>query len=210
MPTCPRCNKRAAKRVCPALRTKICAVCCARERMIELACPESCPYLRDARSEVGQREAKLRSKDEVFANAARGITSRLVPILLSIESAIVNSQRGIDGTAMSGLKDSEILEAIENTIKNLETGQSGIIYEHPAVSARVEALSRRIKTQVEDLAAEIPAEVRPGHSDILKMLNVEHAAVGSHIKRNETDTSYLRHIALFVPWPEQETRPLII
>ena len=178
--------------------------------MIELACPESCPYLRDARSEVGQRETKLRLKDEVFANAARGITPRLVPVLLSIESAIVNSQRGIDGTAMADLKDSEILEAIETTIKNIETEKNGIIYEHPAVSARVEALSRRIKTKLEKLAAETPAELRPRHADILKTLSVEHAAIGFHIKRNETDTSYLRYIALFVPWPEQETRPLII
>lgn len=178
--------------------------------MIELACPESCLYLKDARSEVGAREIKLRTKDEAFAKAARGITSRLVPVLLSIESAIVNLQRGIDGAAMSDLKDSEILEAIDNAITNVETEQGGIIYQHPAVSARVEALSRRIREKVEAVAAEISAEVRPRRSDILKMLNVERAAVDCHIKRNEADNSYVRHIALFVPWPAEKTRPLII
>ena len=210
MPSCPRCNKRAAKRVCPALRTKICAMCCARERMIELACPESCSYLKDARSEVAEREMKLRTKDEVFAKVAHGITPRLVPLLLLIESVIVNSHRGIDGTAMTDLKDSEILEAIENVIKNVETEGSGIIFEHSSRSPRIETLSRQIRTKVEVVTAEIPADARPPRSDILKTLNIERAAVGSHIRRNEAGTSYLRHIALFVPWPEQETRPLII
>jgi hypothetical protein len=185
-------------------------MCCARERMIELACPESCSYLKDARSEVAEREMKLRTKDEVFATVAKGITPRLVPLLLLIESAIVNSQRGIDVAAMADLNDSEILEAIENVIKNVETERSGIIFEHPSATARVDALSRQIRKKVEEATAEMPAEVRPRLSDLLKTLNVERAAVGSHIRRNETDTSYLRHIALFVPWPEQETRPLII
>ena len=203
MPSCPRCNKRAAKRVCPALRTKICAVCCARERMIELACPESCSYLKDARSEVAEREMKLRTKDEVFAKVAHGITPRLVPLLLLIESVIVNSHRGIDGTAMTDLKDVEILEAIENVIKNVETERSGIIFEHPSASARVETLS-----VVERSRSSNRRNTRRcrRHDRTFDDLNSS-APRCSHIIRNEADI-VLRHYGCSFRGPSRDP-PLV-
>lgn len=210
MPKCPLCNKRPAKRSCPALRAKICAVCCARERMIELACPESCQYLNDARAQVSEREGELRRNDETFALAARENNERSLPVHITIEDAIVKAHRGIDGEQVRDLKNAEIIESIENTIKNLQTEESGLVYEHHSSSRRVEEVSRRIRAALDELAEKMPAEFRPRRSEVIKILNVERAAVDLHVRRGEEDDSYLRHISLFLPWPQEKTHPLII
>src|SRR5437588_9321120 len=113
MPLCPRCNKRSAKRYCPALRAKICAVCCARERMIELACPENCPYLIDARISASKRESELRAKEAITVSASdMALNDRALTALERIEHAIVNTQRGIGSPPIPDLQDSEILAAV--------------------------------------------------------------------------------------------------
>jgi hypothetical protein len=178
--------------------------------MIEIACPESCQYLHDARSQSAEREFKLRAGDEAFSLAAREINERIMPVLLLIENAVVNAHRGIDGAEMRDLSNAEILESIENTIKNLQTEDAGLIYEHHSASPRAEQVSRRIRAALDALKDKIPAEARPRRNEILKMLNVERAAVEFHIRRGEEDHSYLRHISLYFPWPEEKTRPLII
>src|ERR1700694_4424541 len=115
MSFCPRCNKRPAKRFYPALRTKICAVCCARERMIELACPESCPYLVDARVSASKRERALRAKEAITVTANdMALSERALISLEAIELAIVNALRGVGGPAIQGIEDEEILTAVQN------------------------------------------------------------------------------------------------
>lgn len=210
MPMCPRCRKRPAKRNCPALRTKICAVCCARERMMTLACPESCQYLQDARAQSAERESALRAKDEAYMKVSQQITQRSLPILLMIEGALVKAYRGIEGEAMRDVKNQEILESFENAVKNLQTEESGLIYEHHAASSRIVELSRRIRADLDEFMKKAPEEYRPRRGDILKMLDVTRAAVEFHIRRGEEDDSYIRHISLYFPWPEEKTRPLII
>jgi hypothetical protein len=178
--------------------------------MIELACPESCVYLHEARAQVGERESKLRTADDAFARAGRSITEGTVPILLMIERGIVDAHRGLTGTPVRELKDVEIREAIENAARNLQTEESGLIYEHHTPSPRIDEVSRRIRVALDEFNQQVPAEHRPRRSDILKMLNVTRAAVDLHIRRGEDDRSYLRHISLYFAWPEEKTKPLII
>src|SRR5215471_18001174 len=116
MPLCPRCNKRPAKRFCPALRTKICAICCARERMIELACPESCTYLIQARASAREREFELRQKET--ASHRISLSERGFVALDQIQRTIVDAQRGIGPLNFRDLDDASMIAAIENTIKN--------------------------------------------------------------------------------------------
>ena len=178
--------------------------------MIELACPETCQYLHDARSQVADREAKMRADDEAFSIAAREINERILPVLLLIEGAIVKAHRGVEGVEVRDLKNAEVLESIENMIKNLQTEDTGLIYEHRASSPRAEEVSRRIRAAIDELIQRFPPESRPRRSEVIKMLNVERAAVELHIRRGEEETSYLRHISLYFPWPEEKSSPLII
>jgi hypothetical protein len=182
--------------------------------MIELACPESCAYLIEARSSAGQRERLLLQKEAATNPRDLSLTERAVLALNIIEQAMVNTQRGIEGSALRDLNDEEVLAAVENAIKNAETQESGLIYQHGAASPRIAEVSRRIREALDKMSEEIPAEARPRRSDTLKALTFIRETVKAHIRRKGADArasrSYVRYITLFSPWPEQATRPLII
>jgi len=182
--------------------------------MIELACPESCSYLIEARTTVSQREMALRRKETEADPRDLRLSERGFVALDAIQRAVVNAQRGIGAVAFRDLDDAETLAAIETTIKNIETQESGLIYEHPAASQRIGELSRRIRDGLEEMAKEVPAEARPRRSEILKALAFMREAVNAHIQRAagnaEASRTFIRYITLFYPWPEQSTAPLIV
>lgn len=49
MAVCVSCGKRKGKRSCPALAGLICPRCCGTKRIVEIACPPTCPYLTHER-----------------------------------------------------------------------------------------------------------------------------------------------------------------
>lgn len=214
MSLCTRCNKRAAKRHCPALLLKICAVCCAEDRMIELACPESCQYLKSARESEGQREREMRSRElPAYGQMGHGLREKLVPALVTIDTAIVRANREFKGVEHGSIRDVEIAEALDNTIRNLETEDRGIIYEHRALSSLVQELSRRIRSALDELNERAKPEYL-SRSEMIKALNLTRDTVQAHLRRagegaSHSDT-YVRHVSLFTPWPEATTTPLIL
>jgi hypothetical protein len=211
MAECPRCNRRAGKRYCPALRTKICAVCCARERMIDLACPETCPYLRSARDSISDREHKLREREAAASGQVMPkVTERMIHVILRIEGGVLKAKRGIEGAALDDLVDAEILAAVENAMRNYRTEESGLIYEHAAATSRIAEVGRRIRAEIDRLGEELPDATRPPTGEIVQSLERARAMIESHIKRGEGDRSYLRFISLFHPYPEEAAGPRII
>jgi len=182
--------------------------------MIELACPESCPYLIDARISAGKRESELRAKEAITDKATDlALNHRALTALERIEHAIVNTQRGIGSPPIRDLQDSEILAAVENSIKNLETEETGLIYEHRAETPRINELSTRLRDGLSKFE-ELPPESRPRRSEIIKALSFTRESVRAHLKRAAGDPaesrSYFRYISLFYQWPEEATRSLII
>ncbi|HSU55465.1 MAG TPA: hypothetical protein VLT36_15525, partial [Candidatus Dormibacteraeota bacterium] len=45
---CKICQKRRARRFCPAVSGDICTICCGTEREVSLTCPLNCEYLEEA------------------------------------------------------------------------------------------------------------------------------------------------------------------
>lgn len=182
--------------------------------MIELACPESCSYLIEARTSASQREMALRRKETATDPRDLTLNERAYVALDGIQRAIVNAQRGIGASAFRDLDDAEMLAAVENTIKNLETEESGLIYEHRAASHRIGELSRRIRDGLDEIAKEVPAEARPRRSEILKALTFMREAANAHAQRAAGDPdgsrTFVRYITLFYPWPERAAAPMII
>jgi hypothetical protein len=179
--------------------------------MLELACPESCDYLRSARDSAAAREREARAREA----AARGgklpdVTERMIPVLMTIEGGILNVHRGIKGPAIPDLVDLEILEAVENAVRNYQTEESGLIYEHRGASARIEEVSRRLREALDELAEKLPAEIRPRSSEVLQSLERVREMVESHTRRGEGERSYLRFISLFQPYPKETAGPRII
>jgi len=189
-------------------------VCCARERMIELACPESCSYLIEARASARQREMALRRKETDADPRNLNLIERELLALEGIQRAIINAQRGIGASAFRDLDDAELHAAVETTIKNIETEESGLIYEHRAASPRIGELSRRIREGLDEIAKEVPSEARPRRSEILKALAFVRELASAHVRRAggdpEASRTFIRYIALFYPWPEQATTQLIV
>jgi hypothetical protein len=141
------------------------------------------------------------------------MTERALLALNVIEEAIVKTQRGVAGLALRDLNDAEIIAALENAIKNAETEESGLIYEHSAASPRIAEVSRRVREALNKMAEEIPAEMRPRRTDILKALGFARDAARAHARRaasTEPSFSYIRYITLFSPWPAESSRPLIV
>jgi hypothetical protein len=189
-------------------------VCCARERMIELACPESCSYLFEARTSASQREMALRRKETAADPRDLKLNERGLLALDVIQRAIVYAQRGFGASAFRDLDDAEMLAAVENTIKNLETEETGLIYEHRAASPRIAELSRRIREGLDEIAKDVPVEARPRRTEIVKALVFIREGVAAHIRRASGDPdasrTFIRYITLFYAWPEEATTPLIV
>jgi hypothetical protein len=179
--------------------------------MVELACPESCSYLQDARRSAGAREHEQRAREAAASGRpAPDVDQRSLVALLAVDSALVEIMRGVKGAGIKDLQDYEALAAIETTIKNFGTEQSGLIYEHRAPSPRVEDVSRRLRDKLDEINDRVPAESRLGREEIMKALHLISNMIESHMRRGAGPDSYVRFISLFFPWPEESTKPLII
>lgn len=182
--------------------------------MIELPCPESCAYLIEARSIASDREWQLLRKDHADELRALQLTDRTFLALDGIQRSIVDVQRGIGSTPFRDLNDADLLAAVEIAIRNFETEESGLIYEHRSDSPRISELSRSIRAGVDDVVNKSPLEQRPRSADVLKALTLLRISVQAHINRSggdpESARSFVRYLTLGYPWPEQATTPLIV
>jgi hypothetical protein len=185
-------------------------VCCATERMIELACPEHCQFLISAREQAKDREIPVLLKQMNETDVVPRMTDRTWAAMFMVGGAIVSVQRGLGAPALRDLSDSEILEAVENTSRNLETEESGLIYEHHVASPRVDAVRRKIRESFEESSKRLSSEERLRRSEILTALKFARIAVKSHLQREGDGRSYLRYLCLHYPWPDEASRPLIV
>lgn len=201
MARCPRCNKLAAKRHCPALNAKICAVCCARDRMLYIECPESCHYLKAGRqsSLERDREFMIRYYDEAGKPIPK-LTDQMADFLYFLESRIVKAQR----EQLRDLEDRDVAEAIETLIKNLQTEGSGIIYEHRSLYERAQELSRRLRDDIKSLSADMRMD------EIIRALGFLRDRVRAYIERSDDPHVYLRMIAIMFPWKRPDRDSLVL
>jgi hypothetical protein len=182
--------------------------------MVELACPESCQYLASAREQAQQREHELYAKEMAASpvRVNRDYDRRVMTVVYAIDGAIVRMHRGVDGQTVYKLLDSEIVAALENAARNLETESAGLIYEHRAPSPRVREASLRIRKAMDEAGSRDAGEVRPRREEMAKALGFVRERVEAHMRREGDPESmtYLRYVSLFFPWPEETARPLII
>ena len=188
--------------------------------MIELACPESCQYLRSAREQAIVRERELQKKEAASAaetsaearllGADADITPRLMPLVYVVDEAIVRTLR----ETFRDLEDVEALAALDNAIKNFETESTGLIYEHRTSSPRVQAISNNIRSMLEALAGKSGLEDRVTRADMIAAIKHVRYRVRRQLRRAEKEPGnsrgFIRQIALFYPWSVEATKPLII
>jgi len=125
--TCPICEKRKAKRYCPAKVESICTVCCGTEREVTIDCPSDCPYLVESRRhEIERREIDW----SAVPFAGREIPSSFVaahePLVLALGYAVCLHAR--DNAALT---DPDIIASLQSLAETYQTLSNGIYFEKP-------------------------------------------------------------------------------
>lgn len=126
--SCPICEKRPPKRLCPAKGEKICAICCGQEREVSIDCPQGCSYLVAAHRYESEHRKPIEAGDfpypdvqfsVEFVYERWAVISELAGAILAFQ--LQNRELNDEGLIAS-------IEALAETFRTLETG---IIYERP-------------------------------------------------------------------------------
>jgi hypothetical protein len=125
MPLCSKCQKRMAKRACPALGNGLCSLCCGILRNKEIHCPLSCVFLSRHKpyqeKRILERRLPGRTRDP-FAEDDLVKDERLAWLAFQIESPV-----RIFAERAPGLTDKDILLAVEYARAKTEKGRSLIV-----------------------------------------------------------------------------------
>jgi hypothetical protein len=149
--TCALCGQRKARRSCPALGQTICSVCCGTKRLVEIACPDTCPHLATAREHPPAVVKRQQQEDvALLLPGIRHLTERQYQLFFLFHTAIARHKP--EGFAR--LNDDDVAEASGAVAATLETSARGVIYEHKPQSVT----AQRLASELTGLLAEIRSQ----------------------------------------------------
>lgn len=124
MAKCGHCQRRKAKRSCPARRFGLCPLCCGHLRNREIACPPSCRHLAEHGSYQDQR---LLGRKAETARPERGQDDllkdeRLAWLALHMEAPLRDL-----AAARPGFTDGDVILALEYAKEKLAQGRGLIV-----------------------------------------------------------------------------------
>ena len=206
---CQLCQKRPAKRACPALRHDICTVCCATKRLVEIHCTEDCRYL-----EAGQRHPaavvrKQIDRDVTLLMASVGrLTEQQLQLFFLLQSMVLSYKP--DGLAR--LVDSDVALAAGALAGSIETASKGVIFEEGTGSIVAEGLRRAIKPVLEEITKNSGTRAEREVAVVLRAMERGAKHDGGHIADGET--SYLDLVGRVFQQrpqtPKPADKPLIV
>ncbi len=144
MAKCKRCEKRKAKRLCPALGISLCSLCCGQIRQKEVHCSADCPHLskhisyqekRTIEKGMASSHPSSRQEENVLED------ERLAWLALHIEISIKEY-----GDKSLSFSDKEALLALEFARERIEKETSLILLSEqkiPTQNALGEAIYQR-------------------------------------------------------------------
>lgn len=154
---CPLCQKRKARRACPALGQQICSVCCGTKRLTEIHCPADCVYLASAREHPAAVVMRQQQHDLGWLVArVRDLGERQSKLFFLVCSFLARYAQG-EGRQTVGayaaarddvsypVNDQDVAEALGALASTLETSVRGVIYEHRPASIPAERLAAAFK-----------------------------------------------------------------
>lgn len=201
---CILCDTRKGKRFCPAKNTSICPQCCGEKRVVEIACPSDCVYLRSGQSYQSGKKyvAQLLEQDDPVRRRKFYETSRRFPeVIYGIEEAIVRFARGV-----RAFTDEQALEVIALLKDTYRTEEKGLIYEHTSSNPLVQSLLREVRKMLEERRfkmSEGAPLLRMG--EVLDCLEVVGADIQYHLQHGAEKGSYLSFITQNHPSTRPET-----
>ena len=171
--TCPLCGVRKARRDCPALGRMICAVCCGTKRLVEIPCPDSCPYLASAREHPAAVVQRRQERDlRFFLPLVSDLTEAQARLVLVFQAVMLRHAAG----AVPALLDQDVADAAEAVAATLETARKGVIYEHRAASIPAQRLSAELRAALASLAPEPSHVARVERDGAVALRRIEQAA----------------------------------
>jgi hypothetical protein len=143
---CPICQKRKAKRFCPAQGANICSVCCGTEREVTIDCPSDCPHLIASRAYDWERKEVDWSQGPFpEAKLDRGLVARHTLLMDAMAHAVCLLARD-----NRPLVDSDLVAALKALAETYRTLASGIYYENPPGYRLQHDLYKSLQAAVED------------------------------------------------------------
>ena len=142
--SCPICEKRKAKRYCPAKGENICSLCCGTEREVTIDCPPDCSYLAASR----QHERR-----EVDWSKLPYADSRIPTSFARSHGALLNHLSFAVAKYAAGnrlLVDTDAQESLRALAEAYRTLSSGILFERPPDYSVQRELYDALKTAIED------------------------------------------------------------
>ncbi len=145
---CPLCGARRAKRDCPALDQRICAVCCATKRLVEIRCPVTCVHLAATREHPAtavrrQHEADLKT---LMRNVGR-LSEGQMQVFFLVQSYFLRSSHA--GAARPA--DADVADACGALAATFEAASRGVTA--PAEAAT--PAGRRMATELADVLVDV-------------------------------------------------------
>lgn len=210
---CGLCDQRKAKRQCPAKNALICAQCCGEKRVLEIDCPESCPFLKAGRErELEDYGKRIRSLDQKAQERSRRV-------LVDHQDAVAYLEHAISRERLLShdLTDRDVARAVDVLLETYRTEDKGVLYETTSEDLRIESLRRELRTIIESLrnpeGKEGKGIVDP-QSDRLTLgaaidcLEYIRSVASVHMEDRHSSSSYVDFLARVTP--RKETRSSII
>jgi hypothetical protein len=143
---CPICQKRKAKRLCPAKAATICSVCCGTEREVTIDCPSDCSYLVASRAyDEAHREIDWSKLPFADVKVPPAFVRSHGPLLGAISYAMCLYARD-----NRPLVDADVIAALQALAESYRTLASGLYYEKPPDYALQRGLYNALKASLED------------------------------------------------------------
>jgi len=143
---CPLCNKRKAKRLCPARAESICTICCGTEREVTIDCPSECEYL------IASREYDWERHDFDLSKLPFPDTTISERFVREHEELVTFIDYAICGFAAEhrDMVDTDVLAALQTLAESYRTLASGIYYEKPLDLPLQRELVGKVKSAIAD------------------------------------------------------------
>lgn len=166
--SCRLCERRRAKRACPAVHGGICSICCGEQREVALNCPLDCEFLRSAH----KHEKPIEIPQELISDPDVEVTEDFIRrheelLLFSVYTVLQAALR------TQGAVDTDVLEALAALIQTHRTAQSGLLYQTKAGNSVAASVQRKIADSVKDYEKARQAEEQPSRSfdnDVFRIL----------------------------------------
>jgi hypothetical protein len=154
--SCPICQKRKAKRFCPAKGENICSVCCGTEREVTIDCHSDCTYLiASRRNDQERREidwSKVPFPETKIPTSFIAAHEKLILALSYSVCAYARENRP--------LVDSDVVASLAALAEAYRTLSSGLYYEKPPEYLLQRELYERLKAAIEEFKKEQAREVQ--------------------------------------------------